>query len=342
VAKSAEGSIRDLLRETSYNQPLYFLHGDEPYFIDIVADRILHVVPEQERGFNLTVLFGKDVDMQTVLSDARQFPFMGERRVLIVKEAQMMDSLTKGDDGAARLITYLSHLQTTTTLVFCFKGKTLDNRKPLAGKLSKGGYLYNSPKLADWDTKGLEAIVQDLCQQAKVKIERNAVGRLAQYVGNDLGRMANEVAKLKVAVPSGASVTDETVLTYIGVSRDYSIFEFQKALAHRDFATALRLANYYAKNEKEHHILKELAFLTTFFTKALVQKSHKIKGTTPAEAHYKVSTDVEKTLNMYNLSQLTGIIHLLAEADRMAKGAGSIPMENAQIWSWLVFRIFEG
>jgi DNA polymerase-3 subunit delta len=301
-------------------------------------------IPEAERGFNLTVVFGRDVDMQTVLADARQFPFMGERRMLIVKEAQMMDGLTKGDDGASRLLTYLNHLQTTTTLVFCFKGKTLDGRKPLAAKLKSLGFLYNSPKLADWDSKGLETLVKDLAAGAKVKMDRGAEARLVQYVGNDISRLANDIAKLRVAVPEGTTVTDESVLTFIGVSRDYSIFEFQKALAAKDFTTCVKLATYYANNEKEHHILKELAFLTTFFTRLLVLKAHKVKHGALPDANglgYRITPDMDKALQTYSLPQLVNVIHLMAEADRMAKGAGTLPMENDQIWPWLVFRIFE-
>jgi DNA polymerase-3 subunit delta len=345
ATKSSEGSVKELLRAQAYPLPLYFLQGDEPYFIDELAERIQNQIPEAEKSFNLSILFGRDVNMQTVLSDARQFPFMGERRVLIVKEAQMMDSLEKADDGVARLIAYLPHVQPTTTLVFCYKGKNLDGRKPLAGALKSAGYLFTSSKLADWDSKGLEAIASDLCVHSKVKIDKNGVSRLAQYVGNDISRMANEVAKLRVAVPEGTTVTEETVLNFIGVSRDYSIFEFQKALAYRDFTNALKLAMYYAKNEKEHHILKELAFLTTFFTRLLVLKTYKVKGSSIPDIStlgYRVSPDMDKALTTYSLSQLTNVIHLLAEADRTAKGAGIMPMENAEIWPWLVFRIFEG
>lgn len=342
--KSTEGSVKDLLREQAYSQPVYFLQGDEPYFIDALTDRMMDTVPDQERSFNLSVLFGKDVDMRAVLTSARQFPFLGDKRMVVVKEAQMMDSLTRGDDGPGQLEKYLENPQTSTTLIFCFKGKALDGRKGLAQKLKARGYLFSSNKLPDWDSRGLEAIVEDLCKQAKVKVDRGAIARLAQYVGNDISRMANEVAKLRVAVPDGASVTDETVLTYIGVSKDYSIFEFQKALAQRDFPTALKLAGYYARNEKEHHILKELAFLTTFFTRLLVAQTHKAKAgrvPDPGTLGFKMTPDMDRALTSYNLAQLASVIHLLAEADRLAKGAGAIPMENEQIWPWLVFRIFE-
>jgi len=344
ITKSTDGQVRDLLSERVFASPLYFLQGEEPYFIDEVIDRLQAVIPVAERGFNLTVLFGRDVDMATVLADARQFPFMGQRRVLIVKEAQMMDSLVRGDDGPNRLITYLSHLQTTTTLVFCFKGKTLDGRKPLVGKLKSAGFLFTSPKLSEWDSKGLEAIVRDLCKQAGVKTDRGAENMLMQLVGTDLSRLANEIAKLKVAVPEGVTVTEDSVLTFIGLSRDFSIFELQKALAQRDFTTAVKLARHFANNEKEHHILKELAFLTTFFSRILVLKAYKIKNNRLPDATglgYRINQDLERAINAYALGQLVAIIHLLAEADRMAKGAGTLPMETKEIWPWLIFRIFE-
>ena len=346
AVKLPELTVRELLKEQMYGLPVYFLQGEEPFFIDALADRMVDgAMPESEKAFNLTILYGKDVDMRAVLTSARQYPFLGNKRLVVVREAQSMDSLTRGEEGPAQLEKYLENPQPSTQLVFCFKGKTLDGRKSLGQKLKSRGFLFTSAKLADWDTKGLEAIVQDLCREANVKVDKSAISRLGQYIGNDIGRMANEVAKLRVAVPNGAAVTDDTVLTYIGVSKDYSIFEFQKALATRDFATALKLAGYYARNEKEHHILKELAFLTTFFTRLLVAQSHRAKSggrvPDPSVLGFKMTPDMDRALQTYSLMQLAGIIHLLAEADRMAKGAGPVPMENEQIWPWLVIRILE-
>jgi DNA polymerase III subunit delta len=344
ATQSGERFVKDLMGEADYRLPIYFLQGEEPYFLDVVVDAIKATVPEAERGFNLTTLYGKETDMQRVLGDARQFPFMGERRVLIVMEAQMMDGLTRGSDGAGRLIAYLNHIQPTTCLVFCYKGILPEGQKALSAKLKAGGFFFTSPKLADWDTRGLVAITQDLCLKAQIKIDRNAVERLAQFVGNDISRLANEVQKLSLAVPAGASVTEQTIFTYIGVSRDYSIFEFQKALAHRDFATALKLAMYYAKNEKEHNILKELAFLTTFFTRLLVLKGQRQSGQhqpdTSAQG-FRITPDMTKALTQYSLSQLTDIIHILAKIDRAAKGAITSHVEPGQLWLLLVYYILK-
>lgn len=345
MAKSAERTVQSLADERLFQQPVYFLQGDEPYFIDALIDKLVDsVVPEAERSFNLAVLFGKDVTMQQVLTEARQFPFMGDKRLVVVKEAQMMDSLNRGDDGPNQLEKYLETPQPSTVLVFAFKGKSLDGRKSLATKLKSKGFLFSSPKLPDWDVKGLEAAVQSLCAQAGIRIDRSAVGRLAQFVGNDMARLSNEIAKLKIAVPANAAITEENVLTYIGVSKDYSIFEFQKALAQKDFATSLKLAHYYARNEKEHHILKELAFLATFFTRLLILQSYRQKGGNVPDIStlgFKPTPDMDRALQSYSLQSLMGIIHILAEADRTAKGAGPIPMDNAEIWPWLVARIFE-
>jgi DNA polymerase-3 subunit delta len=332
----------EILKQLQQRQfaPVYFLQGEEPYYIDLVADLIeKNVMPEHERGFNQVVLYGKDVDVATILGQARRFPMMAERSVVIVKEAQAVVDLER-ETSFPFFEAYLKNPLASTVLVFCYKHKTLDGRKGLAKTMTKHAAVLTSKKLYDnqvpvWLTSYVRSKQQQIAPQA--------VAMLSEYIGPDLGRLTNEVDKLLLNVKPGQAIDEDLVQRLVGISKEYNIFELQRALVQRDVLKANRILHYFEANPKANPIIPNLTLLFGFFTKLLVLH----QAGNPSEADYKKlgivnsfqQKDYQLAMRNYSFQRTRDIIHLLRRADAQSKGIESGSMTEGEILRELVFLI---
>ena len=240
--------------------PVYFLTGEEPYFIDMISDTIENeALDEADRAFNQIVLYGRDVDVETIANHARSFPMMGERMVVIVKEAQDVKNLEEFEK-------YLETIPETTLLVFAYKYKKFDKRKTLAKKIDKQGVWFESKKLYDSNIPGW---IQNYLKGEGYSITPKATQMLADFLGTDLHKIANELKKLTIALPKNRSIDDADVERNIGISKDYNVFELQNAIGSRDVLKANRIVNYFGDNGKDNPLLVTAITLYGYFCKVL-------------------------------------------------------------------------
>lgn len=336
-------------------KPVYFLCGEEPYYIDLISDKLEKtVLDENEREFNQTIVYGKDTDLATILSLAKQFPMMSEYQVVIVKEAQNIKELNKSagddeDDGkssasksnaAAQFLHYVQNPQPTAILVFCYKYKTLDKRSAIAKAIQKNAvYLEFKPlydnQLPDW--------INSHVKEKKYSINPKATFLLAESLGNDLSKIVNEIEKLTINLKEGGEITADMVQDNIGISKEYNIFEFQEALAKKDIVKANRIINFFAANEKEHHPVMILGSLYGYFSKILryhflADKSKFAAAQALGVNPFFVDSYAKAAAN-YNTGKLKTIFGYLKECDLKTKGVNNTGTANGELLKELVFKI---
>lgn len=327
------------LKARKFN-PVYFLQGEESYFIDVISDYIeAHALTEAEKGFNQVIIYGKDVTMATLLTHARRFPMMSEFQVVIVKEAQEIQDLNK-EMGAKLLLDYLKQPVPSTVLVFCHKHKTLDKRRELGKNIEKLTTSVTSKKLYD---NQLPDFVTEYVRERKIMIDGQAVQALCEFVGNDLSRLTNEIDKLMISLQSGEPITTERVMSQVGVSKEYNIFELQKAILQRNSFTVAKIVNYFESNTKKNPMIPIVAFLYSFFSKTLMASQAVDKSEKGLVSALKVSPyairDYSLALQQYTVEKILNNISLLKEADLKLKGVNTGSASEGQIFRELVYRI---
>lgn len=337
-----DASVKKILSDLKARKfnPVYFLQGEESYFIDVISDYIeAHALSEAEKGFNQVVVYGKDVTMATLLTHARRFPMMSEFQVVLVKEAQEIQDLNK-EIGAKLLLEYLKQPVPSTILVFCHKHKTLDKRRELGKNIDKLTTSVTSKKLYD---NQLPDFVSEYARDKKLVIEDRAVLAICEFVGNDLNRIANEIDKLMISLQPGESITAERVMAQVGVSKEYNIFELQKAILQKDSFTVAKIVNYVEANTKKNPMIPIVAFLYSFFSKLLLATQAADKSEKGLASALKVSPyairDYSLALRQYSPIKILDNISLLKEADLKLKGVNSGAADEGQIFRELVYRL---
>jgi DNA polymerase III subunit delta len=320
--------------------PLYFLQGEESFYIDLISNYVeANALSEAEKGFNQVVLYGKDVTMASVLTNARRFPMMAERQVVIVKEAQDIQDLNK-EIGAKLLLDYLTKQVPSTILVFCHKHKSLDKRRELGKKIDQYAVMLNTKKMYD---NQLPEFVYEYIQEKKVQVDDRAVQVLCEYVGNDLHRLANEIDKLIISLTAGESVSVDQVMSQVGVSKEYNIFELQKAILQRDSLLANKIVNYFESNTKKNPMIPVVAFLYSFFSKLLMATQVADKSEKGLASELKVSPyavrDYTLALRQYPQVKIIDNIAAIKDADLKLKGVNTGSADEGQIFRELVWRI---
>lgn len=320
--------------------PVYFLQGEETFYIDMLSDFIeRNVLSDAEKGFNQVIVYGKDATMATILTHARRFPMMAERQVVIVKEAQDIPDLNK-DTGAKLLLDYVTRPVPSTVLVFCHKHKNLDKRKELGKKIDQYTTALTTKKLYD---NQLPEFVIEYLKEKKVSMDDRAVTTLCEYVGNDLHRLANEIDKLSLALAAGGSISAEQVMHQVGVSKEYNIFELQKAILHRDALLANRIVNYFESNTKKNPMIPVVAYLFSFFSKLLAATQAPDKSEKGLVSALKISPysakDYSLALRQYPADKIVETIGCIKDADLKLKGVNSGSDSEGQIFRELVYRI---
>ena len=339
-------------------KPVYFLSGEEAYYIDLISDYIeKNVLDESEQEFNQTILYGKDSDMNTIISAAKRFPMMSEYQVVIVKEAQNLKELGKttgGDDedeevetkskkGASSpnaLVGYLQQPQTSTILVFCYKYKTIDKRSVVYKSLQKNHVFLETKKMYD---NQIPEWITSFVQEKKFKIGPKASFLLAEFLGNDLSKITNEVEKLFINLKEGEEITGDAVQNNIGISKEFNVFELQEALAKKDILKANRIINYFSANEKEHPAVMTLSLLYGYFSKILVyhfapDKSKFAVAQTLGVNPFFVDGYVKAAQN-YGTAKLKAIFGYLKEYDLKTKGVDNSGVNNGELMKELIFKI---
>ncbi len=317
-------------------RPFYMLSGEEPYYIDLVTDYIeANVLTEEEKAFNQTVLYGKDTDVADLINAARRFPMMASHQLIILREAQLMKDFDK-------LIHYAEKPLKSTILVINYKYGSYDKRKKLYKAIqSAGGALMESPRLyenkvPDW--------VKEWLKKRKCNIDSNAVMLLVEYLGTDLGKIANELEKLIIALPEGnRTITPATIERNIGISKDYNNFELQKALAQKKVVKANRIINHFAQNQKANPFALTMYSLYSFFSKVFTWHLVKDKSPKNMASVLKVSpyfiSEYELAAKNYNPRKTALIISWLREYDMRSKGFGNLSANEGDLLKELVYKI---
>ncbi|MDB5031528.1 DNA polymerase III subunit delta [Mucilaginibacter sp.] len=337
---TADDILKDL-RNRKF-KPLYLLHGEEPYFIDQVSHYAEHqLLPEAEKGFNQTVLYGKDTDIMTVLNAAKRYPMMAEYQVVLIKEAQDMKWGRDDDDKKSinPLLNYLENPLPSTILVFCYKYGKFDKRKKTYKAIEKNGVIFESTPL--YDNK-IPAWIETFVAGKGCQVNPQASAMLAEYLGNDLSKIANEMEKLMLNVPAGQVITMQHVQDNIGISKEYNVFELQSALSRKDPFKVNQIINYFQANPKANPIVLVLGNLNNFFSKVLLY--HYAKDSSPQNLARELGVspyfikDYELAARNYNYAKSMQIISLLREYDLKSKGVDS-NAGSGELMKELMFKI---
>lgn len=320
--------------------PVYLLQGEETYYIDLIANYIeKNVLSESEKGFNQVIVYGKDSPVNVILTHARRFPMMAERQVVIVREAQDIPDLQK-EQGSKLMLDYATRPVPSTVLVLCHMHKTLDKRRELGKKLDS---LTESATFKKMYDNQLPAFVEEYVSSKGYSIDDKGVRVLCEFVGNDLNRMANEIDKVLISAPAGSTLNGDKIMGQVGMSREFNIFELQKALILKDTFQAARIVNYISSTTKRNPVIPLVAFLYSFFSKLLVASSAKVQGERELVSLLKISPfaakDYSSALNRYHTLSIIQNISLLKEADLKLKGVNSGSASEGDILKELVFRL---
>lgn len=336
---SGAKKILDKLKSRKYD-PVYVLQGEETYYIDLISNYIeANVLTDAEKGFNQVIVYGKDVTVNAILTHARRFPMMAERQVVIVKEAQDILDLQK-EGGAKMLLDYLQRPVPSTLLVLCHKHKTFDKRKELGKKIEQ---LAESATFKKPKDNELGTFIQEYAASKQFKMDDRAIQVLAEYVGNDLNRLANEIEKVLINTQAGQTITADLVMAHVGISKEYNIFELQKALIRKDQFQVNKIVNYFEANTKKNPVIPMVAFLYSFFSKVLIASSSPDKSDNGIATFLKINRyfagDYSITLRNYSGKQIMNIISLLKQTDLKLKGVDSGDASEGQLLRELVLRM---
>ncbi len=316
-------------------RPIYFLYGEEPYYIDKISDYIASkVLTEEEKGFNQMVLYGKDVSIEDIVGNAKRYPMMAEKQVVIVKEAQHLSRTIEN------LASYVKNPQMTTVLVICYKYKKLDKRKPLYKAVKKDGVVFESQVLKDYK---IPAWIQKTGKNVGFSIPQKSAMLLAEHLGTDLGRIVNELNKLTLMLPQGIEITPSHIEEHIGISKDYNNFELKKAIGERNVLKATKIVTYFAQNPKDHPFVLTVTLLNMFFTQLLQYhglKDHSPKSvaTTLRINPYFVD-EIQTAARNFPMKKVSQIISHLREMDLKGKGVGATNINQADLLKELLVKI---
>jgi len=310
--------------------PIYFLMGDEPFYIDEISDYIEeHAMPEEQRDFNQMLVYGKETDADEVIAMAKEFPFGTERRVVIVKEAKELKNID-------RLIKYAEAPTQTAIVVICYKYATL--RATQLKAIEKNGVVFHSEKMKDYK---LPAWIQSYVGKYQFKMQPMVANLLAENIGVDLSRIDNELKKLTIFLPPNSEITADIVEKHIGISKEYNVFELQNALAERKIDKAYKIVHYFCQNIKQTPNVVTINSLASFYLKILaynlsdksIEAKAKVFGNNPYVQ--KINVEYAQTHSVLELQKIIGI---LREYDARTKGVES-NLPDEELLKELIYKI---
>ena len=317
-------------------KPIYLLTGDEPYYIDKISEFIdQNVLDESEKGFNQVVLYGKDVTIEDIVSQAKRYPMMAERQVVIVKEAQDLNRTIE------QLVSYAQNPQPSTVLVLNYKYKKIDKRKALYKAISKVGVVFESKKL--YDNQVPDWIRRVLVGQ-NYGIVPKAAQMLGEFLGTDLSKIDNELTKLKIILPSGTQITPEHIEAHIGISKDYNIFELRKAIGQRQVQKAFQIANYFAENPKASPFVLTVSSLFSFFNQLLTLHGLNDKSPRSVASALKINpyftNEYITAARHFPMKKVSAIIADIRTLDLKGKGVNANAIPESDLLKELLVRVF--
>lgn len=337
MAKQQGITADTILRQLKNQQysAVYFLMGEEPYYIDLISDYIQNnVLDEMQREFDQTVLYGKETDMRTVINASKRYPMMAAHQVVIVKEAQLI----KDWDN---LSFYLQNPQKSTILVLCYKYGTPDKRKKWFQELGKEGVVFESVKVRDYE---IGSWISSYVSGRGLAIDEKAAAMLGEYLGTDLSKIANEIDKLDITLPANnRKITAEIIEKNIGISKDYNIFELQSALVNRDVMKSNQIIRYFADNKKANPMVMVLSQLFNFFSNLMLYHylPDKSQGTVASELRINpyFVRDYQRAAQNYNAWKTMFIISYIRETDARYKGIDNPSADEGELMKELVYKI---
>ncbi len=316
-------------------KPIYFLMGEEPYYIDKITEYIeKNVLAEEEKGFNQMVLYGRDVSIDDIVSNAKRYPMMSEKQVVIVKEAQDLSRTIEN------LLSYVENPQPSTILVICYKYKKLDKRKKLYKAIDKTGLLFESKKLydnqvGDW--------IRRVLSGNSYHIEPKAALMLVEFLGTDLSKIANELEKLMIVLPKSSMITATHIEENIGISKDFNNFELRKAVGEKQLVKANQIINYFGQNPKSNPLVVTISLLNSFFTQLLIYHGLRDKSKGNVAKALRVNpyfvSDYQNAARNYPMRKVSQVISLLRDADLKSKGVGAQNLAPEDILKELLFKV---
>lgn len=315
-------------------KPLYFLHGDESFYIDQIADAaIKYVLEESERDFNQTILYGKDADMNALQEQVKQYPMMAEKQLVILKEAQDVRDWSM-------LEPYFENPTDTTVFIMCHKHKKVDKRKKFFKLLQKNAVIFESKKLYENQVDGW--IIKYLKSKGYT-INQKATMLLIDFLGSDLGKISKELDKLALVLEKGTEISEVHIEENIGISKDYNTFELSNAIAKRDILKAHKIINYFEQNPKAAHISMIIPTIFSFFERLM--KVH-FAGTNDVKQlqsklgmNYYAAMETVKAKNIYKPKKIAKNISLLHEYDLKGKGVNRGPGSDADLLRELIYQL---
>ncbi len=334
---STDAILKDL--KAKKFQPIYFLHGEESYYIDRICDFLeTKVLSEADKAFNQTVVYGKDMNMNAILGAAKRFPMMADRQLVMVKEAQEITDLGQEKSRAA-LLQYVQKPLLSTILVFAHKNKKLDSRTNVGKELDKKDYLIESKKMYD---NQLPKWISEVVKEKGHNIGDKAAIVLSEYIGNDLNRINNELDKLLINFQNKVEINEDIIAKYVGISKEYNTFELQSAIAIKNILKANRIINYFEANPKNNPLIPIIALLFGYFSKLMLIHQSKDKSKGVIASILKLNPFfVDEYLTAaknYPVDKVVRVISYLRTADLQSKGIGSTA-EDGQILRELLFKI---
>ena len=318
----------DIIKELKAGQyrPVYYLMGEEPYYIDLLSDYITdNILNETEKEFNLTVMYGADVDVATIINAAKRYPMMSEHQVVVVKEAQNIRNMEE-------LSYYLQKPLLSTILVICHKHGTLDRRKKLAAEIEKSGILFESKKVRDAQ---LPTFITSYMKRKGVDMDPKATSMLADFVGTDLSRLTGELEKLIITLPkSQTRVTPEQIERNIGISKDYNNFELRSAIVEKDILKANKIIKYFEENPKTNPI--QMTLMLAYYAPEKTEQgiASFIGLKTPWQ-----SREYLNAMRRYNGVKTMQIIGEIRYTDAKSKGVGNSSLNDSNLLRELIFKI---
>jgi DNA polymerase-3 subunit delta len=326
----------DIIRDIKAGQlrPVYFLQGEEPYFIDEIVKSIEHdILNEAERSFNQTVLYGRDVDAMTVLDNVRRYPMMSDKQVVILKEAQEM----KGFD---QLLGYIEKPLKSTVFCIAYRNKKLDMRTKFGKAIQQHAVVFDAKPIYD---NQLPDWIKQYLVSKKLSIGGDAAFLLAENLGADLSKVANELDKLALNLAPGTKVTPEHVETFIGISREYNLFELSKAIGMRDILKTQKIVRFFSQNQRAYPVQSAIPLLFNYFSKVYVY--HFVKSENDKTILEKLGVrefqlrEYKSVAGFYSLLQVERIVDMLREYDGRSKGINNDSADSGDLMTELCWKI---
>ncbi len=313
---------------------VYCFHGPEPYFIDELVNYIEdHLLPESARAFNQTTVYGKDVDYKSIIDEARQFPLMADKRLIVIKEAQEMKTFKD-------LVDYVNKPVPHTVLVIAHKYKNVDKRLAIAKALDKQVF-FESKKMYD---NQLPTFIMQYARANKINLDDKAGQMLAEYLGNDLGKIINEVKKLNITNGIGNKITIAHIQDQIGISKEFNVFELQAALGAKNESKAYVIVKYFSDNPKDNPLVTTVSNLYNYFIKVMIAAQNANESDPILAKKMNLTSsfflkDYKSVMKNFSLDKLREIIILIRQADIEAKGVSNKSKKDGQVLHELVYKI---